>query len=639
MTIKEKGELNISLSAPDEDAVKEGDRETWKSPFQFFFYCLSYAVGFGNVWRFPYLCYKNGGAAFLIPYVLMLLCAGIPIFFLELCIGQYASLSPAVLFPKLAPILSGLGWGMVTISLFTAIYFNVILAWSFFYLVYSFFPVLPWSMCNNDFNSPECYSEEGAALCGNESLYYYNQSCLPLNDYCGLVDMLPLNKTHCRDGGNTLITPVDKVVTKVSPSEDFFRNRLLKMNGTTWDNMGDMQWELVGMLALAWVIVGACLARGIKVTGNIVYFTALFPYAVMIILFIRGITLEGAYEGLEYYILKPNMTRLMEVEVWSDAAIQIFYSLGVCFGCLITLSSYNKFTNNCMRDAFMIAVANCTTSVFIGMVIFSVLGFLANEMGVEISEVATSGSGLAFVVYPAALSIMPIPQLWSVLFFFMLITLGFGSQFTMVETVITAVVDQFQSLRKTKAMVVMWTCIFLFLMGLPMCLQGGIYMFELFFYYSAGISVLILCLLQLISILVFFGFRKVFQAINEMQINLPLVLRVYWGSTWLFITPISLLLITVLSFIDILPAAWGDYVFPNNIQVLGWLLTGSSIVCVLIGAVFVIAVNKEGFRGLFKITPDFCPAKQRNKVEKDNGGTFRYACHNNVFTMETMNTP
>lgn len=75
----------------------------------------------------------------------------------------------------------------------------------------------------------------------------------------------------------------------------------------------------------------------------------------------------------------------------------------------------------------------------------------------------------------------------------------------MVETVITAIVDQFESFRKTKSMVVMWTCILLFLMGLPMCLQGGIYMFELFFYYSAGISVLILCLLQLISVLGFFG--------------------------------------------------------------------------------------------------------------------------------------
>ncbi|MPC89975.1 Sodium- and chloride-dependent betaine transporter [Portunus trituberculatus] len=64
-----------------------------------------------------------------------------------------------------------------------------------------------------------------------------------------------------------------------------------------------------------------------------------------------GMTLEGAYKGLEFYILKPNVTRLMEIDVWSEAAVQIFFSLGVCFGSLITLSSYNRFTNNCMRYA------------------------------------------------------------------------------------------------------------------------------------------------------------------------------------------------------------------------------------------------------------------------------------------------
>ncbi|KAK8399292.1 hypothetical protein O3P69_003423 [Scylla paramamosain] len=122
---------------------------------------------------------------------------------------------------------------------------------------------------------------------------------------------------------------------------------MLRVTGTTWEDMGDMQWELVGLMALAWLIVGTCLARGIRTTGNIVYFTALFPYAVMIILFIR----EGAYRGLEFYILKPNVTRLMEIEVWSEAAVQIFFSLGVCFGSLITLSSYNKFTNNCMSSS------------------------------------------------------------------------------------------------------------------------------------------------------------------------------------------------------------------------------------------------------------------------------------------------
>ena len=80
------------------------------------------------------------------------------------------------------------------------------------------------------------------------------------------------------------------------------------------------------------------------------------------------------------------------------------------------------------RHAFIVSMANCLTSVFTGFVIFSILGFLAHELGVDIKDVASSGSGLVFVVYPAALALLPIPQLWSVLFFLMLINVGLSSQ-------------------------------------------------------------------------------------------------------------------------------------------------------------------------------------------------------------------
>ncbi|XP_063875977.1 sodium- and chloride-dependent glycine transporter 2-like isoform X5 [Scylla paramamosain] len=498
----------------------------------------------------------------------MLFVAGIPVFFMELSIGQYVSLGPTVLFYKLAPIFSGLGWAMVILAYFTSIYYNVILGWSFFYLIFSFYSMLPWSHCDNDFNSPGCYYEEGAALCRNQSLFFFNHSCLSLEDYCGLEDLLPFNETHCQNSANTSLTPIEKVVTRISASEDFFRNRMLRVTGSTWEDMGDMQWELVGLMALSCVIVGICLSRGIKTTGNIVYFTAIFPYAVMFILFIRGITLEGAYKGLEFYILKPNMTRLTEVEVWCEAAVQIFFSTGICFGSLITLSSYNKFTNNCMRDAFVVTITNCSTSVFFGVVIFSVLGFLANEMGVNVNEVAASGSGLAFVVYPAAISLMPIPQLWSVLFFLMLINIGFGTQFSTVEAVTTAIVDQFESLRKRKPLVVMGTCISLFLMGLSMCLQGGIYMLEVFVFYSAGVSVLIICILQLIAVIGIFGFRNLLNAVEEMKIRVRLPLRIYWGVTWLCLTPASLImalgfLVTYLSMLQVPQASTALHVKPG----------------------------------------------------------------------------
>ncbi|ROT69479.1 putative sodium- and chloride-dependent glycine transporter 1-like isoform X3 [Penaeus vannamei] len=446
----------------------EEDRGTWGNQCEFFLSCLGYAVGFGNVWRFPYLCYKNGGgecagsgsgngfglgrrggggdengggecagsgsgngfglgrrgwggdengggsgsgngfglgrrggeatrtaagsgsgngfglgrrggeatrtaagsgsgngfglgrrgmgerrrerrrgvaqgngfalAAFLIPYVIMLLCAGLPLFFMELALGQYVSLGPNILFPKLAPIFSGLGWGMIVVSALVAIYYNLILAWTLFYTFASFTSVLPWGHCDNDFNSIECFTEDAAANCRNQSLLYYNKSCISIDSYCSIGNLSSYNETYCEDLITGEIKKAEGSVPRISASEDYFKNRMLGVTGTTWDDMGGMRWELVGCLALAWIIVGACLAKGVKSSGKVVYFTALFPYAVLLILFIRGVTLEGAYKGVEFYLLRPNISRLGEIEVWNDAATQIFYSLGSSFGGLITLA-------------------------------------------------------------------------------------------------------------------------------------------------------------------------------------------------------------------------------------------------------------------------------------------------------------
>ena len=120
------------------------------------------------------------------------------------------------------------------------------------------------------------------------------------------------------------------------------------------------------------------------------YVTALFPYLILVILLVRAATLPGYMDGITFY-LTPQWERLADIRVWADACTQIFFSLGVTWGVMITLASYNKFNNNVYRDAIMVAIGNCCTSVFAGFVIFGIIGFMAHELGKPVKDVVTEG--------------------------------------------------------------------------------------------------------------------------------------------------------------------------------------------------------------------------------------------------------
>lgn len=182
-----------------------------------------------------------------------------------------------------------------------------------------------------------------------------------------------------------------------------------------------------------------------------VYFTATFPFIILFILFIRGVTLPGAVKGILFYIY-PEWSRLLDLKVWADAAIQIFFSLGPGWGGIVNMASFNHFRNNAKGDSIYIPIINCSTSIFAGFVVFSVLGFMSrkfktylfyirfvinlificffltlDQTGIPVATVATSGPGLAFITYPQAIAMLPFSHLWAGLFFSMLFLLGLDS--------------------------------------------------------------------------------------------------------------------------------------------------------------------------------------------------------------------
>ncbi|NXE03897.1 S6A12 protein, partial [Lophotis ruficrista] len=569
-TAAKEGEPNGAIAAPEEIKKEEmEERGQWSSKMEFVLSVAGEIIGLGNVWRFPYLCYKNGGGAFLIPYLIFLFTCGIPLFFLETALGQYTSQGGVTAWRKICPIFEGVGYAAQVIECYLNVYYIIILSWALFYLFSSFTTVLPWASCNNPWNSDLCVDFLNSSSLDNRTM--------------------PANAT--------------------SPMIEFWEKRVLGLTDGI-HKLGTVRWELALCLLLAWIICYFCIWKGVKSTGKVVYFTATFPYVMLIILLVRGVTLPGAAQGIIFY-LKPDISRLADPQVWMDAGTQILFSYAICQGCLTALGSYNKYTNNCYRDCIMLCFLNSATSFVAGFAIFSVLGFMAQEQDVPIAEVAQSGPGLAFIAYPTAVTMMPVSQLWSCLFFLMLIFLGLDSQFVCVESMVTALIDMFPGVFRKKGrreLLILAIAVICYLLGLLLVTEGGMYIFQLFDYYAAsGTCLLFLAIFEVISVGWVYGNNDLpsdfvsllagGQGANRFYDNIedmigfrpwPLI-----KICWLVFTPGLCLAVFLFSLIKYEPLKYNNsYMYPPWGYVVGWLMALSSMVCVPLHAIFILLKTK-----------------------------------------------
>eukprot|EP00095_Tigriopus_kingsejongensis_P006283 maker-scaffold1533_size36968-snap-gene-0.12 protein:Tk06283 transcript:maker-scaffold1533_size36968-snap-gene-0.12-mRNA-1 annotation:"sodium- and chloride-dependent glycine transporter 2" len=462
---------------PKSEIIPEKERGHWEHPFDFFVSCLGYAVGLGNIWRFPFLCYQHGGGSFLIPYFVLLLLAGLPVFFLEVVLGQYAGVGPVKTFALLAPCMRGLGYG---------------------------YP----------------------------------------------------------------------------------------------------RWQSVGTLFLAWSIVAVSLIKGVKSSGKVIYFTSFFPYAILLILAVRGFTLPGAWIGLKYF-LTPRWDALFHFEIWVDAATQVIFSLGPACGCVITLSSYNHFKRNCQRDVVLVALSNSLTSVFSGMVVFSILGFMAYDTKRDISQVVQGGPGLAFMVYPEVVTKMTGSNLFSALFFAMLISLALGSIFGGFETIISGLCDEFPALRHRKSTLVIAISALMFMGGLLFTCGGGIHMFNIFNTCAPSWNLLVFTLLEVVLIGTLYGTDRILADINEMGMNLNHFQRLYWSMCWKYFTPMVLFGLLLVAWMSVGRIQLDGHVYPGWVQIMGHLITGSTLIWVPIFVFLVVGKtwNTDAFKTILQPTP------------------------------------
>jgi len=489
-------------------------REQRRSRAGFVLAATGSAVGVGNVWRFPYMVYENGGGAFLIPYFFALLTAGIPVLVLEFGVGRKHKGSAPVAIPEAVgkKRWEWLGWWQVLVAFVISVYYAVVIAWALSYLFLAF--TRGWG-----------------------------------------------------DGPG-----------------DYFFSAFLDISSSPM-NLGGLQWHIfsatLAVWLLSWMALFGGVRRGIE-SANKVIMPALL--ALFLIMLGRAVTLPHASEGLEW-LFAPDFASIMDYRVWAAAYGQIFFSMSIGFGIMITYSSYLPSDSDINNNAFLTSFINAGFSLLSGIVIFGVLGHMANQKGVPIGDVVSSGVGLAFVTIPAAINMLPASRFFGVLFFLALVLAGLSSMISISEACCAALMDKYNWSRRFASTVLIPVSACLSLLFVT---RAGVLILDIVDHFINNFGIVFAGLCEVI-LLAWFGRLD---AIRE-YVNRSSDFRIgsWWNLCLRLITPLVLGYMAVANLVGEIGKRYGDYSFAA-LGLYGW--------CVVLGIIVLAFILQEIHKGSSK---------------------------------------
>ncbi len=489
-------------------------RDVWGSRTAFVLASIGSAIGLGNLWRFPYVCYKYGGGAFLIAYAICLLVAGIPLLMLEFSLGKKMSNASPGAFRGVHKNLEWFGWFAVGTGFIICTYYSGIMSYCINYFCYSF--GLSW--------------------------------------------------------GNT-------------PGEFFFDEVLGITNNPQkpWE-LGAFKWPLFAGVLVAWIWIVASIWKGTKTVGKVVWFTVLGPWLLLIVFVVRGVTLEGASQGLSYYLtpdwsmlwtINPGAGQIGAHELWLAAISQVFFSLTVGFGVMIAYGSFMDDRTCIVKNAWIIGIADAMTAVVGGFAVFGALGHKAFLEGVDVAQVVESGPGLTFVTYPEIINGLPLPELFGVLFFTMLSLLAIDSAFSLVEAMSAAIKDKFGFTHARANLTVAGVGL---VMGLPYLLGSGIHWLDIVDHFMNFFGLPLVVLGTCLIVGWYYRASRMRHFINERSEG---KIGIWWDIRIQLIIPAFIIFMLAFEIHERLKAPYGDFGLRSQEVVFGWAM----LLLVLLGAV------------------------------------------------------
>ncbi|MCJ8304630.1 sodium-dependent transporter [Shewanella sp.] len=482
-------------------------REQWNSRVGFILAAVGSAIGLGNIWRFPYMAYENGGGAFFIAYLFAMISAGIPFMIMEFSLGHKLRGAAPKVFAKLGHNyglrLEWLGWFQVFIAAIIAIYYVAIIGWAISFLGFSF--TQSWGADTNA----------------------------------------------------------------------FFFKEYLQLEDNSPTRLGQFQLHIAIPMAIAWSITSLAIFTGVR--GGIERASKIMmPLLFIMVLTLIGriIMLPGALEGLNY-LFEPDFSKIFDAKVWSAAYGQIFFTLSVGFAIMLAYSSYLPEKSDISNNAFMTVLINCGFSIMSGIMIFGVLGYMAQEQGKELTEVVSSGVGLAFVTIPAAINLLPAPYIFGPLFFLALVVAGLSSHISIIEAVTSAVMDKLHLARKQATLLVCGTG---FLASMAFATNGGLLLLDLVDYFINNVALLFSCFVELIILAWLFKIADIRDYANRLS---EFTVGRWFDLCLRFISPAMLAIILVKNLINTVTEGYGGYPIADQL-ILGWGLIAAMLLLSLI---------------------------------------------------------
>lgn len=492
---------------------REQSREQWGSRVGFLMAAIGSAIGLGNIWRFPAEAYKNGGGAFLLPYLIALLTAGLPLLIMEYTIGRKYRKSPPAALRQLARPAQGIGWWQTAVAFVIGTYYAVIVAWAIRYAGFSV-----------------------GSQWGDSAEKFFSGDFLQSASDAGAP-------THF---------------------------------------VGGVFWPLLAV----WVIVLGVLALGVR-RGierlNKVFIPLLCLFFVALV--VRALTLDGAGAGLDA-LFRPDWGALTDGSVWVAAYGQIFFSLSVGFGIMITYSSYLGRRADLSGSALVAGFANSAFEILAGIGVFATLGFMAQANGVAVGDVVQDGVGLAFIAFPTVISQMPMGGLFGVLFFVSLAIAGLTSLVSIVQVVVSSVQDRTGMRRLPAVCIAGGLTAVVSLVLFPT--DAGLSLLDTVDHFINQYGIVVASLVALIAI------AWVFRKLRPLQRHADETSAVRFGWVWRVclgvITPIVLGWMTVDAFRQELEENYAGYSTSFLIWA-GWAVAGGALV---VGIVLPLIPWKRG---------------------------------------------